>query len=101
MLPIEQGSSTFSTAVVRARRLKLWKTKPSLRCEGGEFIARESGNVDAVEQVAAAASAGRGSRAVHERRFAGAARAHDGDKLAARISSETLRTAWTSISPLW
>ena len=49
----------------------------------GQLVAIESGDVGAVEQVTAARRAVEAAEHVHQGRFARAARAHDGDELAA------------------
>src|SRR5687767_11476168 len=49
----------------------------------GELIAFQTGNIDAVELIAAFGWAIEAADRVHHGRFAGTARAHDGDKFAA------------------
>ena len=70
-------------ALVRASRLKLWKTKPSrslrMRASSGS---RSAGDIDALEEVMAAGRLVEAAENVHQRRFARARRAHDGDELA-------------------
>ena len=77
------GSSTFSSAVVRDSRLKLWNTKPSVRLrmraspsESSCEIAWPSRRNSPARRLVEAAED------VHQRRLARARRAHDRDELA-------------------
>ena len=88
-------------ALVRARRLKLWKTKPSrslrMRARSGSLQRRD---IDAFEQVMAAGRPVEAAENIHQRRFARARRAHNGDELAAPATVRlTPRSASTSTSP--
>ena len=71
------GSSTFSSALVRASRLKPWKTKPIFWLRTRASSLRPSrGDVLAVEEVAAGGGAVQAAEQVHEGGLAGAGRAH-------------------------
>ena len=77
------GSSTFSCALVRASRLKPWKTKP--RCTAPQqrtLVAVEPVHGHAAEQVGAGARRVEAAEDVHGRGLARAAGPHDGDEFA-------------------
>ena len=94
------GSTTFSSALVRASSLKLWNTKPIRRlriwASAGSSFARD---VDAFEEIGAARRAVEAAEDVHQRGLARARRAHDREELAALDRQVTPRSARTSSRP--
>ena len=79
---------------MRASRLKLWKTKPSVRLRTSASSSRSSvADVAPVEQVAARGRAIEAAEDVHQRRLARARRAHDRDELARRRSRARRRAS--------
>ena len=82
---IESGRRMFSSAVSIGSRLKNWKTKPmcSRRSLRQLVVARASpSSVPAIETVPEVGRSSAGED-VHQRRLAGAGRAHDGGQLPA------------------
>ena len=71
------GSSTFSSALVRARRLKPWNTKPifSLRI-ARQLVAAQVGHIAAVQEVPARGGAVEAAEEVHEGGLAGPGWSH-------------------------
>jgi len=65
----------------------------------GELVAVELGNIDPVEQIAAARRTVEAAEQVHERGLAGAARSHERHEFAAVDLDRDPRTACTGISP--
>ena len=75
---------TFCSAVVRASRLKLWKTKPSLlRPHQRPLVRREAAHLLAVEPILARSRMVEAAEDVHQRGLAGARGAHQRHHLAA------------------
>ena len=74
---------TFCRAVVRGRRLKLWKTKPSLAVRtSGPLVRRQLAHLLAVEPELARGGPVEAAEDVHQRGLAGAGGAHQRHHLA-------------------
>ncbi len=76
--------TTFCRAVVRARRLKLWKTKPSFSVRtSARWFGVQAAHLLAVEPILARTRVVQAAEDVHQRGLAGAGCAHQGHHLAA------------------
>ena len=78
------GSSTFSVALVRARRLNCWNTNPIFLFRISASWSRfSSPDADSVQFVTPGCRLVEATENVHEGGFAGSGRPHDGNEIAA------------------
>src|SRR5262245_6584404 len=83
MISVEQGQLHIFEGGSAGEEIKTLKNKTEFAIAvGSQPISIESGNVEAIEKVPAARRTIETAEEVHESRFAGAARAHESDKLA-------------------
>ena len=75
--------ATFSRALVRGSRLKLWNTKPIFRFLSiARWVDRQLRNILAIEPVLAGSRPVEAAQDVHQRALARAGSTHEGDQLA-------------------
>ena len=84
-------------ALVRGKQIEALEDEAeAFAADAGELRLAQPRDIDALEEVVAARRPVEAAEDVHERRFARARRAHDGDELArAGRSGSTPRSAWT------
>lgn len=81
MLPVEERELDVFPRGGAREQVKTLKNETELVIANvGELIALKFGNVDAIEEKSAAGRAIEAAEDVHEGRFAGSARAHEGDE---------------------